>query len=587
MTPWPSGRPTTAARAMLLAALSAMIALLSIDAARSALAAAPDAKFQPNLERTARYLQNVQNEDGGFGGEPGARSNPDFSAWVALALAATGVNPRDQTTAPQHYAGGHSVYSYLTEHAGELSLTTDFERELLVVDAAGTSPYEFGGVNLVAKILERQLTQPGPNAGAFPHEAAPGEPGMSDTIFAILALSPIHEPQVEAAVRAAAEWVEREQGCDGGWPATAHRIVATAPCPPGGDELAGEPESEVDMTGAASEALNAAGRHGAEAKEVQKEAFQYLKNAQDTNGGLPEEPGNPEPNVASTAWVVQAMWSAGINPETWLTHSGLATEEPLGYLASMQQEDGHIRWEASTEANGVWMTAYVTPAFAGDPLPIAAAPYEELPPEPPGGAESGNGGVSPQPGGGVIAGGGGDHAPLFSRPQPDSKGHTPGGVRLLTSKHTKKHKTDHRRNPGPARRTPAPTTIVVARTSRHHYRTDTAHHDHRTVTAHDGKGPGSASAGTGGGALADRISVAGTGADGGEQAGGQAVRGVLIGAPSSVDTPGAIQPGAPGLHGAGVGDNKTSWLAIGIAAAALALALVGALVELRRPQVIM
>jgi prenyltransferase beta subunit len=567
-----NGGPVAAARGT-LAALSAMIAVLSIYGARPALATAPDATFQPNLERTVSYLQKVQNEDGGFGGEPGARSDPDFSAWVALALAATGINPRDQTTAPQHYVDGNSVYSYLTEHAGELSSTTDFERELLVVDAAGTSPYEFGSVNLVAKILERQLRD-----GSFPHEAGSPEPGMNDTIFAILALSPIQEPVVQHAVQQAAQWVAAEQDCDHGWPAAAHRIRTT--CPEGGGELPGEPESEVDMTGAAIEALNAAGRHQA-AQQVEQTAFAYLKQAQDSNGGFPEEPGNSEPNVASTAWVVQAMWSAGINPETWSTHSGLTTEEPLGYMASMQQEDGHIRWETSSEENGVWMTAYVTPAFAGDPLPIPAVPYEPLPSEPPGGADSGNGGESAQSGSGVISGGGGNGAPLFSRPQPHSKGHTPGGVRLLTGKHTKRGTANHR-NPGPARRTPVPTTtIVAAQTSRHH--------NHRTGTAHNGKGPRSASVGTGihGDAHPDQSSLVGAGAGGGEQAGGQEVKGVLIGAPANVDTPGSPKPGAPGLHGAGAGDSQTSWLAIGIAAAALALALVGALVELRSPQVIL
>jgi prenyltransferase beta subunit len=598
------GRPAAAARGA-LAALSAMIVALSIYPACPALAAAPDASFQPNLERTVSYLQKVQNEDGGFGGEPGAKSDPDFSAWVALALAATGINPRDQTTARQHHAGGHSVYTYLTEHAGELSLTTDFERELLVVDAAGTSPYEFGGVNLVAKILQRQL----PN-GSFPHEAGSTDPGMNDTIFAILALSPIEEPVVQHAVQSAAEWVEAERDCDHGWPSTAHRIVAA--CPAGGSELAGEPESEVDMTGAAIEALNAAGRHQV-AQEVEQTAFEYLKEAQDANGGFPEESGDPEPNVASTAWVVQAMWSAGINPETWLTHSGLATEEPLGYMASMQQEDGHIRWETSTEANGVWMTAYVTPAFAGDPLPILAVPYENLPLEPPASVESGNNGESPQPGSGVISGGGGNGAPLFSRPQPQSKGQTPGGVRLLTSEHTKEHKTERRRNPdsvrrsghrrnpgpvrrtgrrnpGPARRTPAPTTkIVVAQTSRHHHRTGAAHSDDRKGAAHNGKGRGSASAGagTGGGARSDQISSVGAGAEGGERAGGQVVRGVLIGAPSSVDTRGAPEPGAPGLHGAAAGNNQTSWLAIGIAGALFLSAVIGMQIERRRPEVIL
>jgi prenyltransferase beta subunit len=548
MTPWSNGRPAAVARGT-LAALSLVGILLLACWAGSALAA--PARYQGSLDNMVRYLQNDQNPDGGFGSEPGAGSNNDVSAWVALALAAAGINPRDQTPANQRYVGGHSVYGYLTEHAGTLSSTTDFDRELLVVDATGTSPADFGGVNLLEKILQRQLTQPGPNDGAFVHEAGLGEPAMNDTIFAILALSSIHEPTVEAAVRAAAEWVEREQDCDHGWPSTAYRTGGA--CRPGGGSLPGEPESEVDMTGAAIQALNAAGRQG-QAKEVEQHAFEYLKTAQDPNGGFPEEPGNPEPNVASTAWVVQAMWSAGINPETWVTHSGLASEEPLGYLASMQQSDGHIRYEASTEENGVWMTAYVGTAMSGDTYPPQPPSYSELPQAPTETSGNGQGGESSNPGGGVTAGGGGNGAPLFSRPQPGSRGHTPGGVRQFKDQHH--NTTKHHRNPGPPRRTPVPAATAA---SVHH----TKKHD---STSHKG---------TGG------VTLTGTGAGGGGQSSGRVVKGILIGAPAD-----ALEPGAPGLRGAGAGTNQTPWLTVGIAVALLLSALIGTQIELRRPKVI-
>ena len=479
-------------------------------------------------------------------------SNNDVSAWVALALAAAGINPRDQTPAGQHYIGAHSVYGYLAEHAGTLSSTTDFERELLVVDATGTPPTDFGGVNLLERILQRQLTQPGPNDGAFVHLAGSGEPEMNDTIFAILALSPIHEPAVEAAVQAAAEWVEREQNCDHGWPSTAYRTGAA--CPTGGGRLPGEPPSDADMTGAAIQALNAAGRQGA-AKDVEQHAFEYLETAQDADGGFQELLGEREPNVASTAWVVQAMWSAGINPETWVTHKGLASEEPLGYMASLQQEDGHIRYEASKEENGVWMTAYVGAAMDGDPYPIPAPPYDELPQAPTEAPGGGQGGESSRPGGGVSADGGGNGAPLFSRPQPDSKGHTPGGVRQLAGKH-ERDKTEHRHNPGPPRKTAVPT--ATAASTRHPEKRDSASH----------KGAGG-------------VALTGTGAGGGGHSSGREVKGLLIGAPSD-----ALAPGAPGLRGAGAGTNQTPWLAIGIAVALLLSALLGTQIELRRGAVI-
>src|SRR3984957_19633563 len=156
------------------------------------------------------------------------------------------------------------------------------------------------------------------------------------------------------------------------------------------------------MTGAAVEALNAAGfKH----TSVQEEAFAFLNAAQNSNGGFPEYKAVPEeqPNVASTAWAVEAMWSAGETPES-----------PLGYLASMQQEDGHIRYKANEEQNGVWMTAQVAPALAGEYLPVPPVPPEER--SPPVSNAAGAGEESAHAGAGVITGGGGKGAPLFSRP---------------------------------------------------------------------------------------------------------------------------------------------------------------------------
>lgn len=184
----------------------------------------PGGGRRARLDSTVRYLQDVQNLDGGFGGEPGGESNPDFSAWVALALAAAGINPRDQSR-----PGGTDVYTYLVEHAGELtkpnaecarsSCTTELERALLVVDASGTSPEDFGGVHLVQQLLARQLTGTH-EAGAFVHEAGARTPGVNDTIFAILALSPVREPAVQSALEHAASWLIGEQNPEnGGWSA--------------------------------------------------------------------------------------------------------------------------------------------------------------------------------------------------------------------------------------------------------------------------------------------------------------------------------------------------------------------------------
>ena len=48
--------------------------------------------------------------DGGFGGARGVASDPDFSAWVALALVAAGINPKNQAQ-----PGGVDAYTYLRQ----------------------------------------------------------------------------------------------------------------------------------------------------------------------------------------------------------------------------------------------------------------------------------------------------------------------------------------------------------------------------------------------------------------------------------------------------------------------------------------
>ena len=546
-----------------------------------------------------RFLEDVQNMDGGFGGEPGAGSDPDFSAWVALALAADGINPQNQAR-PE----GASAYAYLVGHAGALtepdgecsysSCTTELERVLLVVDASGTSPHDFGGVDLVKEILGRQLSD-----GSFPHEVGAKTAGMNDTIFAILSLSLVSGSAAQAAVQRAATWLESEQNTDGSWPAICPKTAITT-CAENGPE-----RGEVDMTGAAIQALNAAGRHETPA---QRKAFEYLHEAQDPNGGFSELPGEAEPNVASSAWAVQAIWSAGQNPESWL---GVDGNEPLSYMESMQQEDGSIRYRAREAMNDVWMTAYVAPAFAGQPLPIPpvplAVPTTSAPPNQgstapssPGTAEPGQGGESSQPGSGVIAGGGGDGAALFSRPKPQSKGETPGGVRLLGSRH-QKNESKHRREPDLHHDTAKATTLDTPppepRGERHGNGSGSASKGLGTAATGAGsstsagsvrntRGPGSASAGTGSGgstgtralSLADKDS---------QQAGGDEVKGVLIDASINTDGLNALEPGAPGFHSAGAGGNQTPWLAIAIAGALLLSFLVGAQLEYRRPQAIL
>jgi prenyltransferase beta subunit len=342
--------------------------------ATTATATPPWTANQGQLDKTVGYMRGAQNADGGFGGAAGQPSDPLFSAWVVMALAAAGINPKDQRV-----VGGTDAYTYVTANAAALSDTTDFERAMLVAVASGTSPRDFGGRDLVAAILTRRLPD-----GSFTHAAGGSSGGINDTAFAILPLSATDEPAKTDIISRAAAWLVGVQRQDGGW--------SWAP---------GREESS-DMTAAVIQALRIA-PPTAKRAEAQRRGWSYLRSTQREDGGFGQTPIDPESNSASTAWALQAMWASAIDPTTWRRADGT----PLDYLASLQQPDGSIKYKKGRSLNDLWMTAYAAPALAGYPLPVPSIAR--------------------------TTGKGGKGAALYSRPQPDSTGSASGGVRQISS----------------------------------------------------------------------------------------------------------------------------------------------------------
>lgn len=565
-----------------------------VGAVRSAPAGADAGTRPKSIDRIVAYLQEGELESGAYA-ETGKAPSQSISAWVTLALAAAGVNPLDQTRyangqpcgqSAQEWLEGHFEASIHEEIAAPEIATTALERELLVVDTSGSDPHDFAGHDLIEEIVERQLAN-----GGFPYVPG-GVAQINDAVFAILALAPVKEPAAEAAVAKGAEWLLTAADVDGGYnwgsPTTA---------------------SEVDLTGVAIEALAAAGDDGSEA--VTK-ALTFLHTAQLPNGGFPESPkSEKEANVASTAWGVQGIWAAGQNPETWTTGSGLATEEPLDYMESLQREDGHIPWKSTSDLNGIWMTAYVLPAFTGQVMPYpldqrTGAGAERLatcestttsPGEATGGgggAESGGGSSGSDTGGGageatvegaateatagVAAGGGGEGAHDFSRPRAGSKGKTPGGARVTRRKRGEKAADHARTRRGENLRQAAGTETAEPKSE--------AEADQEVATV-------SAAAASGGGAPA----AGGRGDDGSGRSGGHGdplpagrvhaatgdgedISGTVIG--SGGDAEGKLAYGAPGLRSAGrSGGGEEPWVPLAIGGGALALLALGARRELR------
>ena len=211
-------------------------------------------------------------------------------------------------------------------------------------------------------------------------------------------------------------------------------------------------------------------------------------------------------------------------------------------MESLQQPDGHIRYRAREELNGVWMTAYVAPAFAGQPLPDStrAAPRPRTrPPVGPGHHAIAWIGRTRSGRGVARARQRRDRrrrwsgSPFVQPPAAQSRGRKPGGRRQLrgTRAGAAHGNAKQRRNPGARRETADPTNW-------HRPPTDSGHH---------GAGAGSAPKG----AVARRGTTSPplAAAPAARRTEGQRCADRSTG---STRTPKAcLEPGAPGLHGAG------------------------------------
>jgi len=319
--PVPSGGAAAATVVLALAVATG----LHVASTPSADAAGPavNAAASPSAKAVA-YLRRAQNGDGGFGATRSASSSQLFAGWSALGLGAAGVNPRDVAR-----SGGRSLTRYL-RGAGSIGDTGELERTILVLEASGLSGRSFGGRNLVAELLRRQRAD-----GSWRRN-------VGHTAFGVLALRSAGLGAGSGPVRRAAAWLAGARNSDGGF-----GFVPSA-------------ESDVDDTGAALQALAAAGRRGAAAAE----AVGYLRRMRNGDGGFGQSEGRGS-NAQSTAWAVQGLVATG---------AGGMQGGAIRYLRGLQRRDGHIAYSRTSDQTPVWVTAQALTALRRKPFPLATVP---------------------------------------------------------------------------------------------------------------------------------------------------------------------------------------------------------------------
>ena len=219
--------------------------------------------------RPTRYLERAQNRDGGFGGGEGPALERAVHRLVGARAGRGAAQPARRRA--QGRPVDHPVPARAARAISDLG---ELERTILVLKAAGISPRRFRGRNLVADLLRRQRAD-----GSW-------QSNVALTTFGVLALRAGGEARGAGSVQRGAGYVERSQNADGGF-----GFVASA-------------ESDVDDTGAALQALAAAGRGGGDGR-AQGASPSCAPRRTPTAASARSE-GKPS-NAQSTSWAVQGL----------------------------------------------------------------------------------------------------------------------------------------------------------------------------------------------------------------------------------------------------------------------------------------
>jgi prenyltransferase beta subunit len=284
------------------------------------------------------YFRSVQNDDGGFPREAGEPSDAVNTSWVIMALTATGRDPEDAVWSVQ----GKSPVAYLlTAPAGSRG-TTENARILLSLAAAGRDG-RYQGRDLTAYLAGLQQEN-----GQFYRPDLMEENLINAHIWTVLALASQEEDGWND--QKALAWLLGVQNDDGGF----------------GWYVGGE--SDTDDTAAAVQALRVLGESAYRSDAV-KRALAFMKSRQTEEGGFTaSDLLGRTPNTASSAWVLQALASLGIDPATekqFLDGSGA-----VNHLLESQAFDGAFDWKRGVRSAPVQITAYALMGLSGKAHPV-------------------------------------------------------------------------------------------------------------------------------------------------------------------------------------------------------------------------
>ena len=293
-------------------------------AGRPEVAGAPTLPQSAAAQASAQWLAR-QLTPGGWVPNASDQPSPSFTVNTVLALAAARVDPAGVHAALAYLAT--DVDGYVTQNGadgpGQLALL------ILAAEAGGADPTDFGGTNLVARLLATE--QP---SGLFGTETqvANYAAGNYEQGLALQALG-VAGVRGGSRLAAAVHYLVDQQCADGGWSFTAQ---ATDTCVVSATDFTG-PD-----TNSTAQAVQGLAAQGAVTPAVASGALGFYAAGQDADGGwsyYPSSAGAPQStDPDSTAFVIQALVALGRSPSGPDFVHGSA--DPVSALLAFQLTSG-------------------------------------------------------------------------------------------------------------------------------------------------------------------------------------------------------------------------------------------------------
>ena len=352
-------------RAFVVAASAALLLLVAaaVGAPVSSGAATSSTPMLPQVSAAtgaATWLATQLTPSGFVSGTtPGT---VDYSGTVntLLALAAANVDLPLARTGLAYMEANANAYIAAegSDGPGQLSLL------ILAAHALGANPANFGGTNLVARLLATEQTT-GPNVGRFGTDAQVPDfdAGAYDQGLALAALRAVGM----AAPSVSVSWLQATQCPDGGWVAP---DPVTNPC-------SGDPGAfEGPDTNTTALALQGLAAQGGLTPSLTNSALSFLQAGQNADGGWAYDPNAPDntqtsdPN--STSLVIQALLALGLSPDGARFDVGgnVPTAALLSFRITSGSSAGAFSSPGSATTGNLLATYQATPALMALPFPF-------------------------------------------------------------------------------------------------------------------------------------------------------------------------------------------------------------------------